>query len=328
MKKTKEYIMELLLENNENYISGEYISEKLGISRASIWKGINTLKKEGYEIESKTGSGYKLIKKSNKDNFSTYEFIHNLNTSYIAQNIKFFKTIDSTNTYANQVAEKHDEGMVIISNEQTKGKGRTGKKWISKENVGIYFSMILKPNIPIIKASFLTQVAGASLCSALNQNNIDAQIKWPNDIIINGKKIAGILTEMNAEIDLINHIVVGIGINIYKNTFDNEISDVATSLENENFKVDKNKLLKNFFETFEELYNNFKNNSNEKTLKILRDNSAVIGKEIFLIKKGHKEKVFAENIDNDGNLIVKTKSGDIKTVFSGEISIRGLNSYI
>lgn len=327
MKNTKDLVMEALLKNSDKYISGESLSDEIGVSRASVWKGINSLKKEGYVIESKSGSGYKLIKSVEDSGFSTYEFIHSLNTKYLAQNILFFQTIDSTNTYANKIAEKSEEGTVVLANEQTNGKGRTGKKWISAENVGVYFSMILKPEIPLSKASFLTQIAGASLCLALNNNNIPAKIKWPNDIIVGGKKISGILTEMNAEIDRINFIVVGIGINLYKTSFD-ELSNVATSIENEGFEIEREKLLKDFFEIFERLYSEFKKNSIVETRKTLRDYSAVLGKEIYLINNGEKEKVFAENIDENGNLIVRDQMGIIRTVFSGEISIRGLNGYI
>lgn len=327
MKNTKDLVMDALLKNSDKYISGESLSDEIGVSRASVWKGINSLKKEGYVIESKSGSGYKLIKSVEDSGFSTYEFIHSLNTKYLAQNILFFQTIDSTNTYANKIAEKSEEGTVVLANEQTNGKGRTGKKWISEENVGVYFSMILKPEIPLSKASFLTQIAGASLCLTLNNNNIPAKIKWPNDIIVGGKKISGILTEMNAEIDRINFIVVGIGINLYKTSFD-ELSNVATSIENEGFEIEREKLLKDFFEIFERLYSEFKKNSIVETRKTLRDYSAVLGKEIYLINNGEKEKVFAENIDENGNLIVRDQMGIIRTVFSGEISIRGLNGYI
>lgn len=328
MKNTKEHIIDILIENKGRYISGEDISEKLGISRASIWKGIQALKKEGYDIDSKSGAGYTLIGKIEEQAMSPYEIKHKLNTKYIAQNIHYFESIDSTNIQASKISDKSSEGTVIIADAQTDGKGRTGKKWLSKQNAGIYFSIILKPDIPLFKASFLTQVTGAVIAETLGSLNIPCEIKWPNDIVINHKKIAGILTEMNAEIDRINYIIVGIGININANKFDDELSKTASSIENEGYIIDKIEFLRKFFELFETCYENFKNDDNKQVLKTLREKSAVLGKEIYVIKKGEKEICFAENIDDNGNLVVRNQFGLNETIFTGEISIRGLESYI
>lgn len=327
MKKTKEKVIDILMNNTDKYISGENISESLGISRASIWKHINSLKKEGFVIESKTGLGYKLSSKHNSD-FFPYTVNRNLNTLYMGQDIVYFESIDSTNIYANKIASNSSEGTVIISDEQTSGKGRTGKKWHSEKNVGLYFSIILKPNVPIIKAGFLTQVAGASVVSVLEDMQIEASIKWPNDIIINGKKIAGILTEMSAEIDRISYIVVGIGINLYNDSFNEEISNIAGSLLKEGKEIDKTEFLKRFFVSFEGLYEKYKDDDNFDALEIIRNKSAVIDKEIYLLKNDTKIPVVAKTIDSFGNLIVEYPDGKRETVFTGEISIRGLDSYI
>lgn len=327
-KNTKEFIINILKDNSDKYISGEYISQQLGLSRASVWKGIKTLRKEGFNITSKNGAGYRLEGKKKESTLSSYEIKYNLNTKYIAQKIYSFDTIDSTNIYANNIAEKSPEGTVIISNEQTDGKGRTGKKWISKENDGVYFSIILKPNIPIIKSSFLTQVAGASLLKTLEKLSVKTEIKWPNDIILNNKKIAGILTEMNAEIDKISYIIVGIGINLYNSEFEKSISNVATSIKKEGYNLNKEQFLKLFFETFEYYYDKFICDDNDEVLKILRDYSAVLGKDIYILKNGEKKIVFAENIDEHGNLVIRNSFGILETIFSGEISIRGLDSYV
>ena len=327
MTKTREKVINILIDNSDKYISGEYMSDILGLSRASVWKHIKALKGEGFDIESKAGHGYRLHRKE-KRGLSSYEIKHKLKTSYMGQEVYYFDSIDSTNIYANTIANQASEGSVVVSKEQTQGKGRSGKVWVSDNDQGIYFSTILKPSIPISRASFLTQVAGAALATSLERLGVACQIKWPNDLVLNGRKIAGILTEMRAEIESISYIIVGIGINIGPKTFDGAISNVATSLANEGYQIRDLDLLRTFFIDFEDLYEDFKKRDYSRILGILKDKSAVLGKEIYLIRDGQKDKVFAENIDEYGNLIVRNELGFLEEIFTGEISIRGLDSYI
>ena len=327
MTKTREKVINILIDNSDKYISGEYMSDILGLSRASIWKHIKALKGEGFDIESKAGHGYRLHRKEKRE-LSSYEIKHKLKTSYMGQEVYYFDSIDSTNIYANTIANQASEGSVVVSKEQTQGKGRSGKVWVSDNDQGIYFSTILKPSIPISRASFLTQVAGAALATSLERLGVACQIKWPNDLVLNGRKIAGILTEMRAEIESISYIIVGIGVNIGPKTFEESISTVATSLANEGYQIQDLDLLRAFFIDFEDLYEDFKNKDYTRILGILKDKSAVLGKEIYLIRDGQKDKVFAENIDEYGNLIVRNELGFLEEVFTGEISVRGLDSYI
>lgn len=327
MTKTREKVINILIDNSDKYISGEYMSDILGLSRASVWKHIKALKTEGFDIESKAGHGYRLHRKE-KRGLSSYEIKHQLKTSYMGQEVYYFESIDSTNIYANTIANQAPEGAVVVSKKQTQGKGRSGKIWVSDYDQGIYFSTILKPSIPISRASFLTQVAGAALATSLEKLGVSCQIKWPNDLVLNGRKIAGILTEMRAEIESISYIVVGIGVNIGPKTFEESITTVATSLANEGYQIRDLDLLRTFFIYFEDLYEDFKKRDYTRILGILKDKSAVLGKEIYLIRDGQKDKVFAENIDEYGNLIVRNELGFLEEVFTGEISIRGLDSYI
>lgn len=327
MTKTREKVINILIDNSDKYISGEYMSDILGLSRASVWKHIKALKGEGFDIESKAGHGYRLHRKEKKG-LSSYEIKHQLKTSYMGQEVYYFESIDSTNIYANTIANQAPEGAVVVSKEQTQGKGRSGKVWVSDNDQGIYFSTILKPSIPISRASFLTQVAGAALATSLEKLGVACQIKWPNDLVLNGRKIAGILTEMRAEIESISYIVVGIGVNIGPKTFEESITTVATSLANEGYQIRDLDLLRTFFIDFEDLYEDFKKRDYSRILGILKDKSAVLGKEIYLIRDGQKDKVFAENIDEYGNLIVRNELGFLEEIFTGEISIRGLDSYI
>ncbi len=327
MTKTREKVINILIDNSDKYISGEYMSDILGLSRASVWKHIKALKTEGFDIKSKAGHGYRLYRKE-KRGLSSYEIKHQLKTSYMGQEVYYFESIDSTNIYANTIANQAPEGAVVVSKKQTQGKGRSGKIWVSDYDQGIYFSTILKPSIPISRASFLTQVAGAALATSLEKLGVACQIKWPNDLVLNGRKIAGILTEMRAEIESISYIIVGIGVNIGPKTFEESISTVATSLANEGYQIQDLDLLRAFFIDFEDLYEDFKNKDYTRILGILKDKSAVLGKEIYLIRDGQKDKVFAENIDEYGNLIVRNELGFLEEVFTGEISVRGLDSYI
>lgn len=327
MNNTKDLVAEILLNNRDKYMSGEDISNKLGMSRASVWKHINSLKKEGFEIESKSGNGYKLISTPNKDLFQ-YELLQKLKNKYIGRNIHYYKSIDSTNVQAKKIADKSGEGTLLVADEQTMGRGRVGKKWVSKAEEGVYFSLILKPDIALIRASFLTQIAGASMILALKKLGVDASIKWPNDIILNSKKISGILTEMVAEIDKISYVVIGIGVNLKARNFSPEIENIATSLLKEGHDIDKLDLLLAFLEEFELLYEEFLCSNSDRTLEILREHSAVIGKEIYIIKKDKKYKAKAESINDNANLVVRHEDGQIETIYTGEISIRGLDSYI
>lgn len=324
----RDKIIEIILNNQDEFTSGEILSKQLGVSRAAIWKHIKSLREEGYNIESVNKKGYRLIEKPG--DLLTYKNIsHELNTKFIGNKIIHFNTIASTNDHAKEIVSSLEEGTVIISEEQTKGKGRLGRQWHSKINEGIWMSIVLKPDIIPYKAPFITLIAGASIVSALNKLGVNTLIKWPNDIILNNKKISGILTELSAEIERVNHIVLGIGINVKTMEFSQEISDIATSLYKENYKASRVDIVRNIFMEFEELYMDYiNNNCKEKTLSICRKYSAIIGKDIYTLKGDSKELVRCLDINEDGNLVVQTKDKTIKEVMSGEVSIRGIKGYI
>lgn len=321
-------IIQEILDNKSKFISGEDLSKKLGISRAAVWKHIKSLREEGYNIESVNKKGYRLIEKP--DDLLTYDNIyHNLHTKILGKKIIHFDTIDSTNDYAKKIGNEESEGTVIISEEQTKGRGRLGRNWHSNSHEGIWMSIILKPEIIPYKAPFITLIAGASIVEALNKLGVNAKIKWPNDIILNEKKICGILTELSAEIERINHIVLGIGINVKTMEFSQEICGVATSLYKENYIISRVDIVRNILLEFESLYLEYiNNNSKEKVLDICRRYSAIIGKKIYTIKGEEKELVRCLDINEEGNLIIKRNDGSIKEIISGEISIRGIKGYV
>lgn len=324
----RDKIIEAILDSKDDFISGEELSKILGVSRAAIWKHMKSLKEEGYNIESVNRKGYRLVEDP-KDLLTYKNISHKLDTCIIGNNIINFETIDSTNDYAKVVASKSNEGTVIISEEQTKGKGRIGRQWHSKSKEGIWMSIILKPNMIPQKAPFITLIAGASIAKALNNLGVETMIKWPNDIIINNKKIAGILTELSAEIERINYVVLGIGINVKTMEFSQEISDIATSLYKEGYKISRVDIVRNILKEFEDLYLQYINqDSKEETLNICRRYSAIIGKDIYLIRGEEKELVRCLDMNQEGNLVVRTKDNIIKEIMSGEVSIRGVKGYV
>src|SRR5574344_4073 len=274
----REKILEVILDNEKEFISGEELSKKLGISRTAIWKHIRILRSQGYNIESVNKKGYRLVDEPT-DLLNPQNIYRNLKTKFIGKNVLHFETIDSTNNYAKKIGNELIDGSVIISEEQTKGKGRLGRVWESKAGEGIWMSIILKPNIIPNKAPFITLIAGASIVKALNILGVDAKIKWPNDITINNKKLSGILTELSAEIERVNYIVVGIGMNVKDTDFEEELKDKATSLYKENYNVSRIDIVKEILCQFEKLYLDYIEKDDKKeVLDICRQYSAIINK--------------------------------------------------
>ena len=324
----REKVIRAILDSGENFISGEQLSKELGISRTAVWKHINALREEGYNIESVNKKGYRLAEKPD-DILSSENISYNLPTEFIGKKIVHFDTIGSTNDYAKEIGNKVRGGTLIISEQQTKGKGRLGRSWKSKSGDGIWMSLIIKPKIDPYKAPFLTLVAGASIVEALSNLGVDVLIKWPNDIILNNKKICGILTELSAEMERVNYIVIGIGINIKTLEFPNEIKDKATSLYKEGYKISRADIVRQFCIEFEKLYKGYiLDDDKENTLDICRKHSAVIGKQVYIVKNNKKELVKCIDINENGNLIIKENNGDIKEIMSGEVSIRGIKGYV
>jgi BirA family transcriptional regulator, biotin operon repressor / biotin---[acetyl-CoA-carboxylase] ligase len=324
----REQILKMLLDKNKDFISGEEISELLGISRTAVWKHINNLKNQGYNIESINKKGYRISEIP--DDILTKENIaYNLKSKFIGNNIIHFDTIDSTNDYAKKIANDMEDGTVIISEEQTKGRGRMGRKWYSRKGDGIWLSIILKPDINPYECPFITLIAGASIIKSLDKLGVKSSIKWPNDIIVNNKKMCGVLTELAAEIDKVNYVVLGIGMNVKTLNFDDDIENIATSLYKEGYKLSRIDIVSEILMEFENLYTNYINNKDKKeVLDICKKYSAILNKNIYLLKNGEKTKAKCIDINEDGNLIVQFDDNSIKEIISGEVSIRGEEGYV
>ncbi|WP_027623081.1 biotin--[acetyl-CoA-carboxylase] ligase [Clostridium lundense] len=327
----KEEILNLLKKNSNSFISGQYISEKLGVTRTSIWKYMNTLKEEGYEIESVSKKGYKLI--ASPDILTFHEIKEYLNTKYIGKKLVYFNSIDSTNTKAKELASLGEEnGTVIISEEQTGARGRLGRNWCSPKGKGIWLSIILKPDIDPMNVAKVTQVAGAAVCKSILDMGITTYIKWPNDIVINSKKVCGILTEMSGELNMVNYVVLGIGINVNidPQEIPKDLKEVATSLKIEEGKsINRKELTGKLLNNFELLYDDFLSSSSlNSSIEICKKYSILLGRKIKIINRNTSTLGKAIDIDSDGRLIVQYENGKTEAVISGEVSIRGLYGYV
>jgi len=316
-----------LLRNTENYISGEEMSSVLGVSRTAVWKHIKALKQQGYQIESKSGYGYHLI--DEKEHINKEELmiiIHQLGDFFT--DVEYFDKIDSTNVYAKSL--KHRMNTLIIANEQSMGRGRLGRDWESGSGHGIYMTLKIHPDLMPSEAVNMTQIMALATIRALRKlYDIEVLIKWPNDIVFKGKKIAGILTEMTTEINQIDQLIIGIGININQDVFIGELEDKAISLKQITDKeISKLTLIKQILFEFIELYNEFIINRNlEYVIDEINNYSSVVGKEIIAIDKGKTYNYKAEYIDKDGRLIVRDDKGQYKELLFGEISVRSKDGY-
>ncbi|MBC8061230.1 MAG: biotin--[acetyl-CoA-carboxylase] ligase [Clostridiaceae bacterium] len=272
-------------------------------------------------MKDKLISSLDLLTKQEVDKF--------LNTSYIGRNILHFDSIDSTNTKAKELAGLDvSHGTLVISEEQTSGRGRLGRQWSSPKFKGIWMSIILKPNLDPTKASNITLIGAAAVINALKDFGIKAQIKWPNDIILNKKKLGGILTEMSSKLNLTNYIVMGMGINVnvLLEDFSGEIKNIATSLRIETGEVvSRQKFMASILNHFEVLYEEYIKEDNFKgTLETCRKNSILLGKEIQLYIKGVLVTAKAVDIDGEGLLIIEHMDGKVEKIMSGEVSMHGL----
>lgn len=320
-------VLKILEENKGKNISGEEIAKALNISRTSIWKAINSLRNEGYIIDAVTNKGYSLA--TNTDFISKEGISLYLNKSCSDIEIYNYKTISSTNEIAKNLAlsgAKH--GTVVISEEQTAGKGRLGRSFYSPANTGIYMSIILRPNLTAMDSVLITTSSSVIICEAIKKvTGIDCQIKWINDIYLNNKKVAGILTEAstNFESGTIDYLILGIGINFNqpKEDFPDELKSIASSLfNNNNNNINRNMLCAEIINNILDMIPRIKNYD---FISEYKKRSIVLNQEIIYISSGISSKGKAININCDGSLVVEHDDGSIKILNSGEVSIRRLN---
>lgn len=320
MERVKEKTLNILNKNVGKLVTGTDIAKELGITRNSVWKAINSLKKEGYDISSSPNSGYTLNKAV--DIFTSDAINAHLKSPC---KIVMLDKADSSNRIAKELAMSGEvEGTVVIAKSQTNGKGRMGRSFISRSENGLYMTIILKPSILAKDALAVTILGAVSVSEAIEKTaGIDTQIKWVNDIYIGKKKVSGILCEaaLDFESGMLDYAVIGIGINIAppEEGFAPEISEIATSIFENNAPCGyKSLLCAEIINTFFKYYDKI----NEKDyLKIYKRKSNVLGKEIEIDVGGKTTCGEAIDIDENANLILKTEDG-IKTFNSGDARIK------
>ncbi|MHC2994543.1 MAG: biotin--[acetyl-CoA-carboxylase] ligase [Candidatus Atribacteria bacterium] len=308
----------------KEYISGEVLAKKLGVSRVAIWKQIQRLKNMGYKIIADQNSGYCLV--SRPDLLLPQEIQSGLSTNYIGQKIYYFTELESTNIMAKEKVshkeEEINEGTVIIAERQSAGKGRLGRKWFSPTG-GIWLSIILYPQLSPSYIPRITLMTAVAVVKAIERcAQIKGQIKWPNDILINEKKVCGILTEMSVELDLINWVVVGIGINvdIKKQEFPEDIREKTTSLKEALRKeISRVRLVQIFLKEFERYYELLKKREISLILKEWKSYSHTLGKKIKINIGENIVTGEAIDVNEKGELILKKKGGELIEIISGTI---------
>jgi BirA family biotin operon repressor/biotin-[acetyl-CoA-carboxylase] ligase len=317
-------VLSFLKKNDNRFFSSREIAESLNITRHLVYESISSLRGFGYNIEASRNQGYKLI--SSPDSILPIEIAAGLKCKILANRIFSFKTIASTNTTAINYAESGlPEGTLVIADSQKKGRGRLGRKWHSPPGKGLYFSLILRPELPPDRVAGLSLMAGLALIRAIiDFTGAPVQMKWPNDILFNKKKLAGILVELVAELDRVEYMILGIGVNVNYNRkdFPLGLQRKSTSLKIiTKKKIQRVALLQNILAEFESLYQIFCRHGFKYISSELINHSAVIGNRITLsIGKG-KITGKAVGFDDMGGLIVKTKQG-LRSYSAGEVTLR------
>lgn len=312
-----------------DYVSGEKISSDLNISRAAVNGHIKSLRSEGYDISSVTNKGYRLNSLPDLLNMDTLGLFME-DTSKVS----IFDSINSTNIKLKELAANNaPEGSVVIANEQTSGRGRLGRSFESEKNVGIYMSYLMRPAGFESISSLTARTAVMVRKAIFDAYGIETGIKWVNDILLNGRKTVGILTELSTESEsgFISNAVIGIGINVKKTVFPEEIAAVATSLENESGEsgLIRAKLAAELIRDLDILSSEFPGNAGHY-LEEYRRNCITTDKEIKVINTvdNTERKAYSLEINPDFSLKVRFDDGEIKDIFSGEVSVRGTCGYL
>ncbi len=334
-------MVEYLKDAMPGYVSGGEAARRFGVSRTAVWKYIEELRQEGYDIEASPRKGYRLLSSENRLN--AYEIKQELNTSVVGREVYYFDTVDSTNNIARRLAaEGCIDGTAVIAGQQTEGKGRLGRQWISPSDKGIYLSVVLRPPLAPAETQILTLAAAVAVSAAIRTvTGLKAGIKWPNDLVLNGKKLCGILVEMNSEADRVNYLVIGIGINYSheREDFPEELRDRTTSLktaageesDNDIRKApdfSKLDIVRAVLRQLDGIVQLVLTDNNKKILEMWRDSSVTLGREVSFRLKDVNYSGTAVEITEDGKLSVACSDGIVRELISGEVSVRGIYGYV
>ena len=321
---TKDSVLRMLEDNRDIYLSGSKMAQKLGVTRASVWKAIKAIEEAGYQVEAVRNKGYRLSDGNEK--LSEYSILRQLETEELGKKLHLLFSVDSTNNYAKTLAASGaPHGTAVVAEMQTGGRGRLGRSFLSPAGAGMYLSVILRPQGGTDHALLITSAAAVAVCRAVERFvDTQAQIKWVNDVYLEGKKLCGILTEAVSDLESgdVEYAVVGIGINLTCDAFPPELKEIATSLSEHGWeKPECAALIAAVLYELEQVYQKL---DTAEFMEEYKRRSCVVGKRVNAIRAGVSRAVLVKDIDQTGALIVETEEGQTERINSGEISIRFL----
>lgn len=322
------------LRNAGGYVSGQELCEAYGVSRTAVWKAVNQLKKDGYVINAQTNKGYRLVESDTSAIFSKIAIESHIDTKRMGRELVFCAETGSTNIDAKMLAEGGcASGTLVVADMQTAGRGRRGHGWIAPAGQNIYMTLVLRPDCVPDKASAVTLVMAIAVFEAVRELLPEGEcgIKWPNDVVANGKKVCGILTEMSAEPECIHYVVTGVGINVNQDEFPEEIRETATSIYIESAKkADRARLVARVMHYFEENYRIFEKSWDFEELADKYNGMLInCGRQVRVLDPKGEYEGIARGINKKGELVVERgDNGEAVAVYAGEVSVRGVYGYV
>lgn len=319
-----------LLREKDGYVSGQELCNRFSVSRTAVWKAINQLKESGYEIEAVPNKGYRLV--GQQDVLNKNEIESRMNTKWAGRELYYYESTGSTNLDAKRLLEEGaPEGVLVVGGEQKQGRGRRGRSWQSPPGTNIYMTLGLRPEFQPDLAPMVTLLDAMAVAEAVEETcGLKTQIKWPNDVVIGGKKICGILTEMSAETGYIHYVVIGTGINVNIKEFPEDIRETATSLCIEKGEtVLRAPIIAKTMEHFEDYYEKFAQTM-DLSLLMEKYNARLVNRDasVKVLDPQNEFEGTARGIDEKGRLLVEKKDGSMETVYAGEVSVRGVYGYV
>lgn len=319
------------LRDTRDYVSGQELCDEYGVSRTAVWKAVNSLRNEGFVIDSVQNRGYRLV--DSTDVFSCSILESCIKTEWLGKSLLFFDEIDSTNTELKRRYDKDSDiphGMLAITDNQVQGRGRRGRGWQTPKGVNVAMSFLLKPSFPPEKASMLTILMAMAVAKGIQDiAGAECKIKWPNDVLINKRKICGILTEMSSEPDYIHYVIVGTGINVNTEGFPEEIKDIAGSIYTETGKrTNRAELVARILEFFEDYYKRYEKDQDLSGVQQEYNDMLVsMDSEVRVLDPKGEYCGISRGINPEGELMVQKDNGELVAVYAGEVSVRGVYGY-
>lgn len=307
-----------VLAGEKGFVSGARLASLFGVSRTAIWKSITSLRAMGYVIEGAPREGYRLLKVP--EALLPYEIRRGLKAETFGERIEYYEEVDSTNDVARELAAKGaPEGTLVIAERQTRGRGRMGREWFSPEG-GLWFSVILRPRLAPGEVARLALMLGVAVARVLNAYGLRCRLKWPNDVLVRDKKICGILTEIDAEMDRVNYVIAGIGVNVNNEVgdFPEEFRDAATTMKAEiGRRVARAPLLRRLLEELEACYGRL-TLGDPAVLEEWRRLSSTLGKRVRVVTQSRVLEGVALDIAEDGALLLRLEDGRVERILSGD----------